>query len=43
MIRYSYEAKNTEKLARVSAWLNRRLGFEKAADLQGVAQKFDKK
>ena len=43
MIRYSYEAKNTEKLAWVSAWLNRRLGFEKAADLQGVAQKFDKK
>jgi L-amino acid N-acyltransferase YncA len=43
MIRYSYEAQSTEKLAWVSGWLNRRFGFEKVADLQGVAQKFDKK
>jgi hypothetical protein len=43
MIRYSYEAQSTAKLAWVSAWLNRRFGFEKVADLQGVAQKFDKK
>jgi L-amino acid N-acyltransferase YncA len=43
MIRYSYEAQNTAKLAWVSGWLNRRFGFEKVADLQGVAQKFHKK
>lgn len=43
MIRYSYEAQNAEKLAWVSGWLDRRLGFQKVADLQGVAQKFDKK
>ena len=43
MIRYSYDAQNTEKLAWVSNWLNRRCGFEMVADLQGVAQKFDKK
>jgi hypothetical protein len=43
MVRYSYEAQNTEKLAWVSEWLNKRFGFEKVADLQGVAQKFDKK
>jgi L-amino acid N-acyltransferase YncA len=43
MIRYSYDAQNTDKLAWVSEWLNRRLGFQKVADLQGVAQKFDKK
>lgn len=43
MVRYSHEAQNTEKLAWVSQWLNRRFGFEKVADLQGVAQKFDKK
>jgi len=43
MIRYSYDAQNTEKLAWVSEWLSRRLGFQKVADLQGVAQKFDRK
>ena len=43
MIRYSYEAQNTEKLAWVSEWLNKRFEFQKVADLQGVAQKFDKK
>jgi hypothetical protein len=43
MIRYSYEAQSTEKLTWVSEWLNRRFGFEKVADLQGVAQKFEKK
>jgi L-amino acid N-acyltransferase YncA len=43
MIRYSYDAQDTEKLAWVSNWLNRRCGFEMVADLQGVAQKFDKK
>jgi L-amino acid N-acyltransferase YncA len=43
MIRYSYDAQNTEKLAWVSKWLDMRHGFEKVADLQGVAQKFDKK
>ena len=43
LIRYSYDAQNTEKLVWVSEWLNRRLGFKEVGDLQGVAQKFDKK
>ena len=41
MVRYSYEAKKTDKLKWVSKWLKTRFGFEQVADLQGVAQKFD--
>jgi len=42
LIRYSYESDNKSKLVWVSSWLKRRFGFEQVADLQGVAQKFDK-
>ena len=42
LIRYSYEAERKEKLLWVSKWLKRHFGFEKVADLKGVAQKFDK-
>jgi hypothetical protein len=42
LVRYSYEAEKTEKLKWVSKWLKSRFGFEKVADLQGVAEKFDK-
>ena len=41
LVRYSYEAKKTDKLKWVSKWLKTRYGFEQVADLQGVAQKFD--
>jgi L-amino acid N-acyltransferase YncA len=42
LIRYSYESNNKAKLLWVSNWLKRRFGFQQVADLQGVAQKFDK-
>lgn len=42
LVHYSYEADNKDKLLWVSKWLKTRHGFEKVADLQGVAQKFDK-
>jgi L-amino acid N-acyltransferase YncA len=42
LIRYSYESDNKAKLVWVSDWLKRRFGFEQVADLQGVAQKFEK-
>ena len=41
LVRYSYEAKKTDKLKWVSRWLKDRYGFEQVADLQGVAEKFD--
>lgn len=42
LVRYSYEAEKTDKLKWVSKWLKTRFGFEKVADLKGVAEKFDK-
>jgi L-amino acid N-acyltransferase YncA len=42
LVRYPYEAEKTDKLKWVSKWLKSRFGFEKVADLQGVAEKFDK-
>lgn len=42
LVRYSYEAERTEKFLWVSKWLKKHFGFEKVADLKGVAQKFDK-
>ncbi|KAM0710675.1 hypothetical protein Q7P35_001413 [Cladosporium inversicolor] len=41
LVRYSYEAKKTDKFKWVSKWLKTRYGFEQVADLQGVAEKFD--
>jgi hypothetical protein len=41
LVRYSYEANKTDKLKWVSKWLKTRYGFEKVADFQGVAHKFD--
>jgi len=41
LVRYSYEAKKTDKLKWLSKWLKTRYGFEQVADLQGVAKKFD--
>ncbi|GAB7327437.1 hypothetical protein MBLNU13_g11297t1 [Cladosporium sp. NU13] len=41
LVRYSYDAKKTDKLKWVSKWFKTRYGFEQVADLQGVAQKFD--
>ena len=41
LVRYSYEAKKTDKLKWVSQWLKTRYGFEQVANLQGVARKFD--
>jgi hypothetical protein len=41
-VRYSYEAGKTDKLEWVSKWLKSRFGFQQVADLQGVAEKFDK-
>lgn len=42
LVHYSYEADNKDKLLWVSKWLKTHYSFEKVADLQGVAQKFDK-
>jgi L-amino acid N-acyltransferase YncA len=42
LVRYSYEAGKTDKLEWVSKWLKSRFGFQQVADLQGVAEKFDK-
>lgn len=42
LVHYSYEAAKTDKLIWVSGWLRKRFGLEKVADLQWVAQKFDK-
>ncbi|KAL1587729.1 hypothetical protein WHR41_03683 [Cladosporium halotolerans] len=42
LIRYPYDAANSDKLEWVSKWLKKRAGFEKVADLKGVAKKFDK-
>lgn len=42
LIHYPYDAANTEKLGWLSKWLKKRAGFEKVADLKGVAKRFDK-
>lgn len=43
LVNYSHDANKKDKLLWVSKWLKTRFGFEKVADLQGVAQKFDNK
>jgi L-amino acid N-acyltransferase YncA len=42
LVHYSYEADKTDKLLWTSKWLKKRFGFEKVADLKGIAEKFDK-
>lgn len=43
LIRYPYHPQKVEKLAWVRKWLKKRFGFEKTADLPGIAYKFDEK
>lgn len=42
MVRYLYEAQKPDKMKWVTTWMKNRFGFEKVADLQHVAHKFDK-
>ena len=42
MVRYLYEAQKPDKMKWVATWMKNRFGFEKVADLQHVAHKFDK-
>jgi L-amino acid N-acyltransferase YncA len=41
LVHYSYQADKTDKLLWTSKWLKKRFGFEKVADLKGIAKKFD--
>lgn len=42
LVQYLYDPRQPERMEWVSKWLQRKAGFEKAADLKGVAHKFDK-
>lgn len=43
LIRFPYHPLKTDRLKWVTKWLQKRFGFEKAADLHGVAHKWEQK